>query len=252
MLRSKVWVVGSLFAVGLCQPVVAAELLVWGSQGSQASIVSFLESSGHTVTNLGNVAPTTAELANIDVAIDLRAEGNSDVAAWVSGGGCLITEWSGAAWALDTANLLEADVSSAGFIETNTPVTITAAGIAAGLDSGVANPYVASQASEFFHTFSNIGPNVQIMATRPTDVPAILGGTSGAGLVLANGIDWGDGFDSTSADNKQLLLNSVEQFCSGARAPATPVPSMSSTGLALLAGALLIFGLMGFKMRRKS
>lgn len=249
------WGAVLLIGVGLCQSSFAANIMVWGNQGSQAAIVDFLNTSGHTATDNGPTAPNAAELAGVDVAILLRAVGNTDVVDWIAGGGCLITEWDGAAWAVDGASLLDASVATYGQIGTGTPVTITADGISAGLAAGISNPYTAGPASEFFHTFTGIGSGVNVMATRPGDIPAILGGQYGSGLVLANGIDWGDSFSSAGADNQQLLLNSVESFCSGAVTPpyeALPVPALSFFNLAILTGLMGIFGLYGFRRYRKN
>ncbi len=227
---------------------MAAEILVWGNQSSQDDVVNFLQSSGHSVTDNGSTIPDAGDLSGVDVAILLRSTGNNDVENWVQAGGCLITEWTGADWALNSGNLLDAGVSGGGIVGTDTPVTVTADGIAAGLADGITNPYSAGPASEFFRNFTGIGPSVSIMATRPTDVPAILGGPSGGGLVLANGIDWADvGFNG--ADNRQLLLNSVENFCGGARRAPEPVPGLSSLGLAALVG---LTGLLAaFMLRRR-
>lgn len=249
------WGAALLIGLGLCQSSFAANIMVWGNQGSQAAIVEFLTQSGHTVTDNGNVAPTTAQLAGFNIAIVLRSDGNTDVVDWVASGGCLITEWTGAGWAVDGASLLDASVATYGQIGTGTPVTITADGISAGLAAGISNPYTAGPASEFFHTFTGIGSGVSVMATRPGDIPAILGGQYGSGLVLANGIDWGDLFSSTGADNHQLLLNSVQNFCSGTVVPpyeALPVPALSIVNLAILAGLMGAFGLYGFRRFRKN
>lgn len=241
----------------VCLPATAANVLIWGNN-SNAAVASFLQSSGHTVTDIGSSLPTPGDLAGNEIAIGLRTTGNADVISWVNGGGCLITEWTTADWALSTANLLDADVSGGGLVGTGTPVTVTAAGISAGLDTGLsANPYSAGPASQFFRDFINIGAGVSVMATRPTNVPAILGGASGSGLVLANGIDWADSFGSTGADNEQFLLNSVEGFCSGAVAPPPPGPSgpqaipvLSTIGLAIMSALMGIAGIFGIRRFR--
>lgn len=243
---------GLLLCTALSSPAFSANVLVWGGN-SNADITTFLNGAGHVATNNGGAIPTAADLVGIDVAVLMRSTGNADVETWVQNGGCLITEWSGASWAL-SQGLINASVASSGGIGLNTPVTITADGIAASLATGIANPYTAGGASEFFHTYAGIGPSVSVMATRPGGIPAILGDTFGLGAVLANGIDWGDGFAGSGADNQQLLLNSIEGFCqapaSGGSAEAVPV--MSLLGATVLAGLMGLAGMLGLRRTRSS
>ncbi|NNE04934.1 MAG: hypothetical protein HKN15_04325 [Xanthomonadales bacterium] len=247
----------SVFCIcaGFNQSVWAADIIIWGNQDAadQGAVVNFLQGSGHNVTDNGSTTPSAGQLAANDIAILLRGSGNADVSNWVRGGGCLITEWTGADWALNSANLIDASVSGGGLVGTDTPVTITADGIAAGLADSIPNPYSAGVASEFFRDFTGIGAGVSIMATRPGDgdEAAVLGGAFSSGLVLANGIDWADG-QFSGDDNRQFLLNSIEGFCGGARFVPQPVPGLSAIGLILLAGLTGLIAAFGFKRRHQS
>lgn len=222
--------VSSALLLGAVQ-AEAAVVAVFGSN-SNASVVAFLNANGHTATNFGGAAPSAAQLAGSDAVIALRQSGNADVAAFVSGGGLLITEWSAAEWALDGASLLNADGGSNSFIGTGTPVTHTAAGLALGLGTGLPNPYADSSRTEFQWTLSNIGAGVSILATIPGNVPAILGGDVGSGYALINSLDWADGFPAGGSPSGTWLLNALN--VQGGGVPPVPEPAtLALLGLGL-------------------
>jgi hypothetical protein len=228
-----------VLALSLVQSVDAANVGIYGTN-SDADVASLLTTAGHSVTQFGGTAPTPGQLAGLDVLIMLRVSGNADITNFVNAGGFLITEWDAADWAIDTANMLDADVAGGGFVGTGTPVSFTAAG--AALAAGVANPYSDSERTEFFRNFTNIGAGVTVLATRPGPEPAILFGNFGSGSVLVIGYDWADSFGSADADQQQLIRNAVIFAGAGTRAPAL-VPTLSDwalvmTGL-LLAGAAM-------------
>ncbi|MEX2188820.1 MAG: choice-of-anchor X domain-containing protein, partial [Pirellulales bacterium] len=185
----------------------------------RSGVASDLAAEGFTVSEFAAPPVSYDEFTSV---VLLRANdsngsaaGNVALAAWVQAGGQLITDWNAAQWALTTAGLLDADDLNAGpnfggiNLGPDTAVTFTAAGIASGLADGVSNPYVGGGATEYFRQFSNIGPSVDVLASRPGGVPAILGGQSGAGSVIVIGYDWSDFFASTNADNRQLLINAL-------------------------------------------
>lgn len=221
--------IAALVAFGAV-PASAATVMIKGSN-SVAAITSFLTANGHTVVaNSGNYA-------GVNAVVLLRTAGDADLANFVLGGGRLVTEWSGADWAM--SNLLGGSVSGGGFVGTGTNVTFTPAGIAAGLGSGVGASYSAAQASEFFRDFSSIGTG-SVLATRPGSIAAIVGGTAGSGYVIANGIDWADSFGGTGEANGQVLLNSIV----GGNVGGVPEPA----SWAMLIGG---FGIVGAVMRRR-
>ena len=186
----------------------AAVVAVFGSN-SNADVVAFLNANGHTGTDYGSAAPSAAQLAGKDAVIALRADGNASVQSFVLGGGLLITEWYAAEWALDTANLLNADGGANVFIGTNSPVTHTAAGLALGLGTGLPNPYSDGIRTEFQWTLSNIGAGADVLATIGAGVPAIIGGAAGSGYALINSLDWADEFPAGGGTSGTWLLNAL-------------------------------------------
>ena len=226
-------VLSSLFLCSIAVTVNAATISIWGNNNN-ASITNFLNANGHTATDFGFSAPTAAQLSGSDVAIGLPANGNSAVENFVTNGGLLITEWSASAWALNTANLLDATDSSGVPVATGTDITFTSDGITSGLNNGLTNPFSDSIRTEFFRNFTGIGAGVDILATRPGDIPAILGGASGLGSTLIIGYDWADTFNSSS-DSATLLLNAINYSSSAPGLNPIPEPTtMVLFGIGLL------------------
>jgi hypothetical protein len=235
MIKKIALIAASLLVTATAQADVIA---VYGSN-SNASVVTFLNNNGHTATNYGS-APTAAQLVGADAVINLRGTGNTAVQNFVTNGGLLITEWRGAEWALDTANLLNADGGANLQIGTNTPITHTAAGLALGLGNGLANPFADGPRTEFVWTLSNLGVGVDILATRPGDIATIIGGISGSGYALINSLDWADGFPSGGSTSGTWLLNALDITQVGGR----EVPVVNTV-------ALFGLGLVGLSLVRR-
>jgi len=169
-----------------------------------------LTNNGYNVVYNSNVLPSTAVLANTDVVFLIRTDGNPDLANWVQAGGLLITEWSSNVWALNTANLLQATDSGGGSIGTDTPITFTNTTVGQALGNNLPNPYSDGGATEYARDFTAIGGSVEIHATRPGNIPVIIGGNAGQGYVLAIAYDYQDkGASLPGSPTEQLLLNTL-------------------------------------------
>jgi hypothetical protein len=208
---------------------------------SNAALTAFLQSNGNTVFDLN----TTPNFTGLDTVILLRTSPtgsvSTDLQNFVLGGGRLITEFTGADWALgNTAgNLLNADVTGGATLAPGTDITFTPEGIDSGLSDGIGTSYKDGTRTQ---TFRNIGPGVTVLATRPgaTPPPAIIGGASGLGSTLVIAYDWADDFANANADTQQLILNALNY---PPTVPAVPEPA---TVMGLLA-----FGLAGLASARK-
>ena len=202
------------------QSANALNVAIIGSN-SNANISAYLNNNGFTVTDYGNTIPSAATLAGFQAVLLLRTAGNGDLKAWVNNGGLLITEWSGADWAV--ANVITATVSTSGSIGTGTPITFSGSTLGTKLSQGLPNPYSDGGATEFFYTFSSIGSGVETLATRPTNIPAIIGAAYGTGYTFVIAYDWADGFSDTSSNNGTLIVNALNSGATGASLiPANP------------------------------
>jgi hypothetical protein len=209
-----------LFLTGFASGSKAMNVALIGSNNN-ANIVTYLTSYGFTVTDFGGTIPSAATLSSYQAAVLLRMDGNSTLASWVSNGGLLITEWSAASWAAGNV-LANVSSASAGSIGSGTAVTFSASTLGVKLRGTLTNPYSDGGATEFFYTFSNIGAGVEILATRPTNIAAIVGGASGSGYAFIIGYDWADGFPSTDSNNGTMLRNALNSGATGQQAPANP------------------------------
>jgi len=218
-------------------PVItkAMNVALIGSNGN-ANMETYLTANGFAVTDFGNTIPSAGVLASYNAVVLLRIDGNSTLSSWVTNGGLLITEWSAAAWAANNV-LLNATSEVAGSVGTGTSVTFSGSTLGIKLGEGLSNPYSDGGATEFFYNFSNIGSGVEILATRPTNLPAIIGGASGSGYTFIIGYDWADGFPSTSSNNGTLLKNALNSGATGQQpAPGNP-SSVTATYNPICTGA---------------
>jgi hypothetical protein len=72
------------------------------------------------------------------------------------------------------------------------------------------NPYGDPERTDFFRNIVNLGSGVDVLATRPGNVPVIIGGATGNGDTLVIGYDWADVFSQANADTRQLIRNALD------------------------------------------
>ena len=220
MKRNKFLIIIFLLLFAGNEFTMAMNVAILGNHGN-TNLVTYLTNNGFTATDFATTIPSAATLANYQAVVLLRMSGNSDLATWVNNGGLLITEWSGADWAL--ANVLTATVSASGVIGTGTLVTFSGSTLGSQLATGLSNPYADGGATEYFYSFTSIGSGVETLATRPTNIPAILGGAYGSGYTFVIGYDWADGFPTTNSNSGTLLRNALNSGATGQLpAPANP------------------------------
>jgi hypothetical protein len=234
----KTTITGIILSVSCMVNVANAGLIgVFGSNNN-SNIVSFLNANGHTATNFGG-SIDAGQLNGLDAVIGLRADGNGDLLNFVLGGGLYITEWRAAEWALDVANMLDADGVGIQRIGGNTPITQSALALSMGLGNGLPNPYSDGGRTEYDWTINNVGNDVDILATRPGDIPVIIGGQVGAGYAFINSLDWADSFPASNSTSGTWLLNALNADVRN----VSQVPEPSTL-------AIFALGVMGLASRR--
>ena len=217
-----------------------------GDNGTADGIAEMFSAQGHAAaahewTELSD----GALLGTLDVIVSLRVAINQSVADRVEAGALLITEWDASDSTLNSFFLLDAADTGGDMIATGTTITLTAEGLAAGFGADLpSGAWSDGGATEFFRTFGAIGPSVEVLATRPGDIPVLLGGSFGAGRVLIAGWDWGDqsyGAKITTG-NERFLINAVGYGAElapedpGAVVPLAAAAPLLAVGLAALAG----------------
>ena len=236
MNRWRMWITGIVLFCLVPFASLSTNVALIGANGN-ANMAIYLAANGFSVTDFGTSIPSAGTLASYNAVVLLRMDGNSTITNWVNNGGVLITEWSASDWAVNTAGLLSASSASVGAVGTGTSVTFAASALGNKLGAGLPNPYSNGGATEFFYSYTGIGAGVEILATRPTNVPAILGGAYGTGYTFVVGYDWADGFPSTSSSSGTLLINILNSGMGGSLpAPANPT-SVSATYNILCNGA---------------
>ena len=230
-----------LVAALAATPASALSIGVFGDHVSAEGIAGMYSAHGHVATAHAGAAMGDATLiAPLDVIISLRTNITQDVVDRVAAGALLITEYWAAASAVNTFELLEATDVGIALAGTGTPITLTAAGLDAGLGADLDGGSwdTASGATEVFRLFWDIGPAVEVLATRPGDFPVLLGGTFGSGRVLIAGWNWADQAYDADIDtgNERFLINAVGYGLESAVVPLPAAAPLLAVGLAALAG----------------
>jgi gliding motility-associated-like protein len=173
-------------------------------------LATSLMNNGYNVTYNGTTPPSSDILASTDAVFLIRIQGNEDLATWVQNGGVLITEWFASNWALNTANLIDATDNGGGHVGSDTQVAFTGTPIGQSLGTDLPNPYSDGGATEYFRNFIELGRTVKIHATRPGNIPVIVGDNAGSGYVLAIGYDYQDvGSNLSGSNTEKLILNAL-------------------------------------------
>jgi hypothetical protein len=238
----------SLAFIALPASMVEAATIGLLGTNSNTALTTFLTNNGNTVVDLN----TTADFTGLDTVILLRnsptGATSTNLRNFVLNGGRLITELTGADWALNdnTGNLLNADVVGGSIFLSTQSIKFTQDGVDSGLANGVNDPYSDGTRTQAFRfiPIANIGSGVKVLANRvtnpPADNPAIIGGASGLGTTLVISYDWADSFGSANADTQRLILNALNYT---ANPPRVPEPA-TLTGI-------LVFGVAGLLATRK-
>lgn len=189
----------------------AAVVAIMGTGlSSSAAIEKFLTSNGHTVVYNEAAAPGAASLKGVDAVIALRTDGNDDLKNFVLNGGLLITEWTAALWAVNTAQLIEAHAGDRIEIP-NSTVMLTDAGKALGLGArDMPEIYSDLGRSDVIRPFTGLGEGVEVLSALPSGEAAIISGTAGSGYVIASSLDWADYFSSANYATRTWLLNALD------------------------------------------
>ena len=219
-----------LFAMSLlmASSVNAGVIGVWG--GSFNTWNSYITNTGNTAVSVNS----GSDLSELDQVWLIRQDGSANLIDYVNNGGTLVTEWSGAGWAVDTASLLDATATSLGFVGTGTSITFTSEATDLGLGTNTGNPYSNGVATQFFWSFTDLGSDVDVIATI-TGFDVGISGSYGNGNVLALGWDWQD----TSVDN--AITQSLVDDIVGISYDSVSVPEPSSIAFLCLGLASLGF-----------
>lgn len=193
-----------------------------------ANFQSFIEGEGHSFSR------NPSSYDGVDIVFDIRLDGNQNLIDFVANGGLLVTEYSGTRWVLNTAQLLVGADTGGGLVGAGTPLAFTTEADDLGLSNLLSDPFSDGAATEFFRSISNLGPDVDIFATRGAGIPAIFGGAYGSGYILSLAFDWGDGFIPNTAGTQQLIRNVI------ATRSEVPEPASALLLFSALSGGALI------------
>lgn len=190
----------------------AAQIAILGSSATYGDLPEFLEANGHVV----DVSGANNSYDAFDTVLLIGRTPDVTLVDWVRSGGRLITDLVGGNRAI-LAGLMNVETNSTWHGAVNARIALTDLGVAAGLASGMASPYVDGIRTQDVLNFTSIGAGVRVLGERAHDHPtfpqirpAILSGPSGDGWTLLFATKWAQNFDEASADHRQLVLNAIE------------------------------------------
>lgn len=240
-------IIKTICAASIALAATPAAALIIGVFGegspTPAGLASLYDAQGFTADAYAPaLLPDAALIDTLDVIVAIRVDITQAVVDRVADGALLITEWDASVSTLNTFDMLDATDNGGGNIGLGTMITLTAEGLAAGLGADLPSGAWDSPntSTQFFRTFGAIGPSVEVLATRPGNIPVLLGGTFGSGRVLVAGWDWQDQLYDAVIDtgNERFLFNALTYGVPVAQPPTeVPVPA---TALLLLLGLVAL------------
>lgn len=204
-----------------------------------ANVTTFLNNNGFDATQISSNADYTLFDAVVLLRTNPTGIDSTNLINYVQNGGHLVTEWSASSWALNTANLLNAEDTGSTNVGVNTTVTFTTEGLSAGLGNNIGNSYADGGRTQSFRNLSNIDTNVDLLGTRPGNIPVIIGGNSGLGSTIILGYDWADSFSIASSSGEQILINALNY--SNTSSVSVPFKFSPTLGFLLTGGIWSIY-----------
>ena len=204
-----------------------------------ANVTTFLNNNGFDATQISSNADYTLFDAVVLLRTNPTGTDSTNLINYVQNGGHLVTEWSASSWALNTANLLNAEDTGSTNVGVNTTVILTTEGLSAGLGNKIGNSYADGGRTQSFRNLSNIDTNVELLGTRPGNIPVIIGGNSGLGSTIILGYDWADSFSMASPSGEQILINALNY--SNTNSVSVPFKFSPTLGFLLTGGIWSIY-----------
>lgn len=194
----------------------AKAALIGVAGGENSALATMIDGLGHTSVNFGSSPSTNSgDYLGLTALVLNEAPGNSQVKDFVFGGGLLITSFLNATeWVFDTENLLAGTRSGSSTVGDDTPVTLTAAAVSAGLDVGMTfdsgTTYSEGNNTRVFDFGTFLGDTV--FATWSSG-NAIVGGEYGQGYIYSFTYR---SFGGTNDANHQTLVgNMIKAYALG-------------------------------------
>jgi len=201
--------------------LVLGQLIVgYYGQGGGAGYLQTAVGAGYTVVDFGDLIPSAAQIATVDILYVNRQGGSTDIETFVQSGGPLVTEiiLFDAFPCSNSANpLVNCDFNTFYFGNTGTNFLPSAQTL--GFDNGISGGFlpVSGGSNEFYSDFSTIAASVTLITQPPIAgrSPNGLYEASGSGCVCITGSDFLD--DVVTGDSITYTQNvmSIVSTCQG-------------------------------------